>query len=69
MKVTEENRNKIRAFIRIMAFEHKAEEGTIGMIIAMLKNEKQMDELVEYSEKHPNADQWEIFDKAEEIAG
>lgn len=68
MTITNQNEERVRAFIDIMR-HCKVPKETAGMIIAMLPNEKSaMDELVNYTRTHPKATEDEIFKEAERIS-
>ena len=67
MKVTQENRETVKSFMKILV-DLKLSEEAVKMITTMLQNERQMDELVAFIKKNINATEAEILDKAEEIS-
>ena len=66
MKITEKNKELVKAFARIMR-DIGVSQTTSEMITSMLKNKAQMDALVEFTEENPKATEAEILDKAQEI--
>ena len=68
MKITEQNREIVKAFMRIM-IDIGVSRTSTEMITSMLKNQAQMDALVLFLEQNPNLTEMEILDKAQEIAG
>ena len=68
MKFTEQNREIVKAFMRIM-IDIGVSRTSTEMITSMLKNQAQMNALVLFLEQNPNLTEAEILDKAQEIAG
>ena len=68
MKITEQNREIVKAFMRIM-IDIGVSRTSTEMITSMLKNQAQMDALVLFLEQNPNLTEMEILDKAQGIAG
>lgn len=67
MTVTKINEALIRAFLDIMIAFPISDEA-IGMIVAMLPNEKTMTSLVDYLKTNQKATEDEIFQEAERIS-
>ena len=68
MKIMRENRELVKAFMRILMERHISDE-CIEMIVSMLADIPQMDELVRYIQSNPKATEMEVLDKAAEISG
>ena len=67
MKITEKNRELVKAFARIMK-DIGISQAAAEMITSILKNKTQMDALVEYTQETPKATENDILEKAQEIA-
>ncbi len=67
MKITEKNKEIVKAFARIMR-DIGVPQTTSEMITSMLKNKTQMDALVKFTEENPKVTEAEILTKAEEIS-
>ena len=67
MKITDENKEQVRWFARILR-DMKVPQETGMYITTLLKDEKQMDALVAYIKENLNATEAEILDKATEIS-
>lgn len=66
MIITEKNRELVKAFAMIMR-DIGVPQTTAEMITVILKNKKQMDDLVKFTEENPMATEAEIIEKAEEM--
>ncbi len=67
MKITENNKELVKAFIRVLR-DIGVSQTTSEMICSMLKSKAQLDEVVNFIEKNPKATENEILEKATEIA-
>ncbi|MBO5101514.1 MAG: hypothetical protein J6C39_03200 [Clostridia bacterium] len=66
MKITEKNKEIVKAFARIMR-DVGVSQTTAEMITSMLKSKMQMDALVKFTEENPKATEAEILTKTQEI--
>ena len=67
MKVTEENKTLIKAFLRVLRITVK-NQATRVAITALLQTKEQMDELVMFIQNNPKATEMETLERAKLIA-
>jgi hypothetical protein len=68
MIITKENREKAKSFANILK-SMGVERDATGMIISMLKDEEQLDEMVNRIEENLELTQEELIEIAAEISG